>query len=356
MAVPPNGFGSKLNAMYEFHRERGLEARQGRGQRRGNQDFVRWCFNRQSDAENFAKTFGSNMNMRRFLILVASLSVVASFSSTWALAGTARIPLAQITTALENCFRGTRLYLNNYSETSGYQLTPYLMNNSVTYYYRDGKYLSKNSAISFSGCLGGDKVSFEVMGLGYYSPIANIPVVRAYGMNVYDLMYNIDASFYLERAVFSVRRVIPFENGFLIEFWGDRLFKIRSVCQYCVGAQPSLDLSASNSVIRIHVFPEVLNRDITYGQAHGTMKVNVSPSVPPPPSMFQAAAEWTIASASQQIQGAFANVIATTLANALMEPQRRNAVTALFRPILANMRITKPLAAYVTSDAFVIEY
>ena len=57
LEVPPNGFGVKLDAMYEFHRERGLEPRRGRGQRRGNQDFVRWCFGNRADARDFAKAF-----------------------------------------------------------------------------------------------------------------------------------------------------------------------------------------------------------------------------------------------------------------------------------------------------------
>jgi hypothetical protein len=29
--VPSNGFGVRLDAMYEFHRQRGLETRRGRG-------------------------------------------------------------------------------------------------------------------------------------------------------------------------------------------------------------------------------------------------------------------------------------------------------------------------------------
>lgn len=204
------------------------------------------------------------------------------------MAATARIPIAQITTALENCFRGTRLYLNNYSGTPGYRLTPYLTNNSVTYYFRDGNYLGKNSAISFSGCLGGDKVNFAVpFGANVYPDLLNIPVIRASGSNYNDPVFTMDASFYVDRVAFLVRRVIPFENGFLIEFWSDRRVKIRSVCQFCPSPYPSLDLSASSSsVIRIHVFPEVLNRDVTYGQAHGTMKVDVSPIVPPPPSPY----------------------------------------------------------------------
>jgi hypothetical protein len=60
MVVPPNGFGSKLNAMYDFHRERGIEVRRGRGERRGEQDSVRWCFANRSDAEDFSRMFGGN--------------------------------------------------------------------------------------------------------------------------------------------------------------------------------------------------------------------------------------------------------------------------------------------------------
>jgi hypothetical protein len=58
LAVPPNGFGAALDAMYEFHRTRGLTDRRGRGVRRDGQDFVRWCFANPADAEDFAKVFG----------------------------------------------------------------------------------------------------------------------------------------------------------------------------------------------------------------------------------------------------------------------------------------------------------
>jgi len=58
MEVPPNGFGVTLDAMYQFHRERGIEARRGCGERREGQDFVRWCFASRSDAEAFEKVFG----------------------------------------------------------------------------------------------------------------------------------------------------------------------------------------------------------------------------------------------------------------------------------------------------------
>ena len=42
LQVPPNGFGAKLDLFYRFRLDRGLQARHGRGQRRGEHDFVRW--------------------------------------------------------------------------------------------------------------------------------------------------------------------------------------------------------------------------------------------------------------------------------------------------------------------------
>ena len=61
LAVPPNGFGAKLDLIHGFHRDRGLEARSGRGQRRGEQDFVRWCFAERTDAEAFKTSFGGEL-------------------------------------------------------------------------------------------------------------------------------------------------------------------------------------------------------------------------------------------------------------------------------------------------------
>jgi hypothetical protein len=61
MAVPPGGFRAQLDSMYDFHRERDIEARRGRGQRRDNQDFVRWCFGNHDDAEDFKKLFGGTL-------------------------------------------------------------------------------------------------------------------------------------------------------------------------------------------------------------------------------------------------------------------------------------------------------
>ena len=58
LALPAGGFGSALDTFDAFHRERGLENRRGRRQRRDEQEFVRWCFGDRSDAEAFAKRFG----------------------------------------------------------------------------------------------------------------------------------------------------------------------------------------------------------------------------------------------------------------------------------------------------------
>jgi hypothetical protein len=61
LKVSPNGFGAKLDLIHEFHRGRGLEARSGRGQRRDDQEFVRWCFVDRGDAEAFKTSFGGQL-------------------------------------------------------------------------------------------------------------------------------------------------------------------------------------------------------------------------------------------------------------------------------------------------------
>ena len=58
MAVPLNGFGKRLDAMYEWHRAHGIEARRGTGRREEGQDFIRWCFADQKNAADFAASFG----------------------------------------------------------------------------------------------------------------------------------------------------------------------------------------------------------------------------------------------------------------------------------------------------------
>jgi len=62
LIVPPNGFGRTLDSIHEFHRQRGLEARRGRGQRRDDQDYVRWCFASRDDADAFKTAFSDPHN------------------------------------------------------------------------------------------------------------------------------------------------------------------------------------------------------------------------------------------------------------------------------------------------------
>jgi hypothetical protein len=61
MAVPPHGFGSRLDTMYEWHRSRGIEVRRGRGRHEDDTDYVRWCFADPHIATAFAAKFGDTV-------------------------------------------------------------------------------------------------------------------------------------------------------------------------------------------------------------------------------------------------------------------------------------------------------
>ena len=61
MAVPPGGFGRQLDRMYDWHRERGIEARRGSGRREEARDIVRWCFADRDLAGGFAAAFGGSV-------------------------------------------------------------------------------------------------------------------------------------------------------------------------------------------------------------------------------------------------------------------------------------------------------
>ena len=61
MAVPPNGFGIRLDAMYEWHRSRDIEARRGQGRHEDDCDYVRWCFADPKIAAAFAVDFGGTV-------------------------------------------------------------------------------------------------------------------------------------------------------------------------------------------------------------------------------------------------------------------------------------------------------
>ena len=57
VAVPRGGLGKQLEAMHEFHAERGIEACLGRGRRGDNQDYLRWYFADPTTAASFAIEF-----------------------------------------------------------------------------------------------------------------------------------------------------------------------------------------------------------------------------------------------------------------------------------------------------------
>jgi hypothetical protein len=44
IAVPPNGLGNTLIAVYDFHARHGIEAKRGHGQRDDGSSFIRWWF------------------------------------------------------------------------------------------------------------------------------------------------------------------------------------------------------------------------------------------------------------------------------------------------------------------------
>jgi hypothetical protein len=60
MQVPANGFGKKLDAMYDFHTRHGIRAQRGRGRRDASgRDYVTWCFADPAIAAEFANEFGT---------------------------------------------------------------------------------------------------------------------------------------------------------------------------------------------------------------------------------------------------------------------------------------------------------
>jgi hypothetical protein len=58
IVVPEGGLGKRLDAMYDWHRERGIEAHRGSGRREQDRDIIRWCFADQEMADAFAAAFG----------------------------------------------------------------------------------------------------------------------------------------------------------------------------------------------------------------------------------------------------------------------------------------------------------
>jgi hypothetical protein len=58
MTVPEGGFGSRLNAMHDWHHVRGIEAVRGQSRRENGRDIIRWCFADAEMAAMFQNEFG----------------------------------------------------------------------------------------------------------------------------------------------------------------------------------------------------------------------------------------------------------------------------------------------------------
>jgi hypothetical protein len=57
IAVPPNGLGNTLIAMYAFHAKHGIEAKRGHGRHGDGAGYIRWCFADPALADAFTKEF-----------------------------------------------------------------------------------------------------------------------------------------------------------------------------------------------------------------------------------------------------------------------------------------------------------
>jgi hypothetical protein len=60
VVVPPNGLGNRLDAMYDFHAQRGIHPKRGHGRHDANGSVIRWCFADPALAAAFASEFGDS--------------------------------------------------------------------------------------------------------------------------------------------------------------------------------------------------------------------------------------------------------------------------------------------------------
>jgi hypothetical protein len=55
IAVPPDGLGKTLDAMYDFHDQHGIKVRRGQSRRdEAGRNYIRWCFAVARMAKKFA--------------------------------------------------------------------------------------------------------------------------------------------------------------------------------------------------------------------------------------------------------------------------------------------------------------
>jgi hypothetical protein len=58
--VPPEGLGTKLDAMYDFHMRHGIQPKRGHGRHDASGSVIRWCFADPAFAVEFARAFGAS--------------------------------------------------------------------------------------------------------------------------------------------------------------------------------------------------------------------------------------------------------------------------------------------------------
>jgi hypothetical protein len=59
ITVPPGGLGKRLNAMHDFHHDRGIQLAVLPHQHDIGVNYLLWCFARPSTAEEFAEEFSA---------------------------------------------------------------------------------------------------------------------------------------------------------------------------------------------------------------------------------------------------------------------------------------------------------
>ena len=64
MMVPEGGFGSRLNAMHDWHDAHHIPAVRGQSRRENGRDYVRWCFADLATADAFAKEFYGSLSQQ----------------------------------------------------------------------------------------------------------------------------------------------------------------------------------------------------------------------------------------------------------------------------------------------------
>jgi hypothetical protein len=61
LMVPPNGFGTRLNRMHDWHSTRGIQSQRGSGRYHDERHFVRFCFADPEEAKAFQEEFGGEL-------------------------------------------------------------------------------------------------------------------------------------------------------------------------------------------------------------------------------------------------------------------------------------------------------